>query len=76
MVIDGSKLSELRRERRLTQEQLAERANISARQVTNLEGARVGDPKLSTLSNIAAALDIPLTEFITAVTPEPATAAA
>ncbi|GAA4385918.1 helix-turn-helix domain-containing protein [Tsukamurella soli] len=60
----GSRVQALRRERGLSQTQLAERAGLHRNQVSNIErnvssGDRCSDPHLSTLYRLAAALGVP-----------------
>jgi len=58
----GARLRRLRRERGLSQEELAERAGISAEMVRKTEqGARY--PRLPSLRSLADALDVPLSEL-------------
>jgi transcriptional regulator with XRE-family HTH domain len=57
------RVKEWRERRRLTQEQLADKAGISRGFLARLETAR-HDPKLSTLEKIAKALRVPLTELL------------
>jgi transcriptional regulator with XRE-family HTH domain len=59
----GERIAELRRERKLTQEQLAERAGISLAMISKLE--RHGrTPSLAVLDSVAKALDVPPSELI------------
>lgn len=51
----GKKLRELRLDRGLTQEQLAEKANVSYQAISNIERGLTG-PSFSTLADIAKAL--------------------
>lgn len=59
----GQRVREIRLERKLTQEQLAERAKISWHFVSGIERAATG-ATLETLSAIAAAFDISLSELL------------
>jgi transcriptional regulator with XRE-family HTH domain len=56
-VLDGTRLRELRRERRLSQEQLADRAAISLTTVARLERQSQAPCRGRTLARLAAALD-------------------
>ena len=53
----ATKIKALRERRRLTQEQLAERAGVSRTYLARLETARQ-DPTLSTLEKLAKALGV------------------
>ncbi|RJQ66490.1 XRE family transcriptional regulator [Pseudonocardiaceae bacterium YIM PH 21723] len=52
----GELLRQGRRRAGLTQEELAERAGVSARTIRSLESGRHRDPRLSTARELAAAL--------------------
>ncbi|MGH3121347.1 MAG: helix-turn-helix domain-containing protein, partial [Streptosporangiaceae bacterium] len=58
----GARLRRIRRERRLSQEQLAERAGISVEMVRKTEQGR-RYPRIPVLMRIAQALDTPLSEL-------------
>lgn len=58
----GGRLRRIRRERKLSQEQLAERAGISIEMVRKTEQGR-RYPRLPVLMRIAQALDVPLSEL-------------
>jgi transcriptional regulator with XRE-family HTH domain len=60
VLIDGSKLAELRREHGMTQEFLAERAGISASLVRKLEQGIKKSASLRSLSAISRSLKVPL----------------
>ena len=53
----GKKLREIRKERGLTQEQLAEKVNVSYQAISNIERGLTG-PSFSTLADIAKALKV------------------
>ena len=53
----GERLRQLRRERLLTQRQLAKRAGISLSTVVNLERSHT-EPRFETIRRIAAALEV------------------
>jgi transcriptional regulator with XRE-family HTH domain len=55
----GKRLRQLRREKDLTQEQLAEAANISVESISNLERG-IHAPSFDTLERLAKALGIPV----------------
>ncbi len=52
----GLKVTELRQQKGLTQEQLAEHCEVSARTIQRIEGGEV-DPRLFTLNNLSEVLD-------------------
>lgn len=62
-VLDRRKLRALRREKALTQEQLAEYSGISDRHMRNLETSEV-NPSASVLCRISRALDTPMDDFM------------
>jgi transcriptional regulator with XRE-family HTH domain len=57
------RIKEWRKRRKLSQEELAERAGISRGYLARLETARQ-DPKLSTLEKVARALKIDVTKLL------------
>ena len=59
----GARVKQLRRARRLTQEQLAERAGLSYKFVGEIERGR-GNPTLTTMSKLAEALGVSLIDFL------------
>ena len=58
----GKRLAEIRRSRGLTQEQLAERANITALSIGYIEQGRRW-PRISTLQKLAKCLGVPIAEM-------------
>ena len=60
----GARLKQLRHARRLTQEQLAERAGLSYKFLGELERGR-GNPTLTTLAAISEALGVKLVDLLT-----------
>lgn len=58
----GTKLKEWRKIRRLTQEQLAERAGLSYKFIGEIERGR-GNPTIDTLSNLSQALALDITDL-------------
>ena len=66
----GARLKQLRQARRLTQEQLAERAGLSYKFVGEVERGR-GNPTLTTLAAITDALDVQLVELLGIETTRP-----
>src|SRR4051794_25323807 len=54
----GSRIRQLRRERRLTQRQLAERVPMSAGNLSRIENGEQGPPSDETLERLAAALQV------------------
>lgn len=59
----GERIATMRRELRLTQEQLAERAGFATSYVARIEGGK-RKPTLETVATIAKALDVPLAELV------------
>ncbi len=53
----GKKLRQLRKDRALTQEQLAEKVNVSYQAISNIERGITG-PSFATLAQIAKALKV------------------
>jgi transcriptional regulator with XRE-family HTH domain len=70
VLIDGSRLAELRRESGMTQELLAERAGISTSLVSKLEQGTKKSARLRTLSSIARILEVPLDALLEGSSPE------
>lgn len=60
----GHTVGELRRERGWTQAELAKRAKISITTLNEMETRQFRDVRLSTLSQIAAVLDVPVARLI------------
>ncbi len=58
------KLAKLRKERGLTQEGLARKANISYHTLIKLENGRIKNPKIETVLKLAEALNISIIELI------------
>lgn len=58
----GKRLAEIRRSRGLTQEQLAERANITALSIGYIEQGRRW-PRIITLQKLAKCLGVPIAEL-------------
>ncbi len=61
--IDNDKLRKARKEMNLTQEQLAEKADISDRHLRSMESGAADDPSAILLYNISKALGKPMEEF-------------
>lgn len=64
-----SALRRIRLDARLSIEELATRADVSADQIRNIENGRVGNPRAGTLGKLADALDVEPSEldpFLTA----------
>jgi len=64
MEMIGQKIKELRIKKGLTQEELAERTNLSVRTIQRIESGEV-DPRTYTLSLLAEALDVELESLTT-----------
>ena len=60
----GSNIRLFRRQRGLTQQELAEKADIGAASVARLESGLVADPRLSTLVKLSGALDTEVRELL------------
>ncbi|MEK7534088.1 MAG: helix-turn-helix transcriptional regulator [Patescibacteria group bacterium] len=60
----GEKVKHLRKEKGLTQEKLAELANIDPKTIIEIENARRRNPTLKTLNKIAKALNTTLTSLL------------
>ena len=60
----AKRIVELRKQNKLTQEQLAEKSGISYKHIQKLEGKYNHDPKLDTLNKIAKAFKIPLFQLL------------
>ena len=59
----GKRVADIRRTRGLTQEQLAEKANITPLSIAFIEQGRRW-PRLSTLNKLAKCLDVSASEFL------------
>ena len=66
----GARLKQLRHARRLTQEQLAERAGLSYKFLGELERGR-GNPTLTTLAALSEALGVKLVDLLALDTDRP-----
>ncbi|MEW6686229.1 MAG: helix-turn-helix transcriptional regulator [Candidatus Edwardsbacteria bacterium] len=58
----GVQIKSLRKAKGLTQEQLAERCNLSVHHISGIERG-LHAPSLTTLENLSRTLDIPIREF-------------
>jgi transcriptional regulator with XRE-family HTH domain len=67
----GYQLRRLRRLRGLTQEQLADRANVSRDLVAKLEQGRRHTARITSLASLAGALDVELSALVERATPVP-----
>ena len=67
----GYQLRRLRRLRGLTQEALADRANVSRDLVAKLEQGRRHTARISSLASLARALDVELSALVRSATPAP-----
>ena len=61
--IDNEKLRKVRKEMNLTQEQLAEKADLSDRYLRSMERGKAQEPSAIILYNISQALGMPMEEF-------------
>ena len=53
----GYKLREIREEKRMTQEELAEKSGVSRQTIVSIENDKTTDVKISTLQKLASAMD-------------------
>lgn len=63
MVFVGDRLRQIRTRRALTQEQVAERANITTAAVARIE-RNEAEPRMTTLGKLARALDVDPAELV------------
>lgn len=63
MVFVGDKLRQIRTRRALTQEQVAERANITTTAVARIE-RNEAEPRMTTLGKLAQALEVDPAELV------------
>jgi transcriptional regulator with XRE-family HTH domain len=56
----GRLIRQRRRELRLTQQELAQRLQVSTPRISDLERGKVRNPRRNTLVNLASALEIPV----------------
>ncbi len=61
--IIGQRIRELRRQRLLTQEKLAELSGIDSKHIQLMEGSRPSNPRIDTIISICRALNISLNDF-------------
>jgi transcriptional regulator with XRE-family HTH domain len=54
----GERIRELRRERLLTQEDLAEKSGLNANSIVRIENGTIKEPRFSTVRKLAAALGV------------------
>lgn len=57
-------LAKLRKEKKLTQEGLARKANISYHTLIKLESGRIKNPTIETIIKLAKALNVDINELI------------
>jgi len=60
----SDQIREVRKERGISQQRLAERAGLALSQVGKLEQGAITDPHIGTLRQIATALGIPVAELL------------
>ena len=60
----GKRLKELRKKKKLTQEELAQLADIDYKYVQRLEGKNPSSPTLNILEKLAKAFNIPLSKLV------------
>lgn len=61
---DGKKIARLREERGWSQAQLASKVSLSQPTISDLENQVTQDPGFETLSRVAAALGVPLSQIL------------
>ena len=59
----GYKIKEVREEKRMTQEELAEKSGVSLSTIVALEKGTMNDVKMSTLQKLASAMDTTVQEI-------------
>lgn len=59
----GTKLKQLRKERKITQEELAERANLDPKSIIQIESGK-RNPTLKTINKIARSLETSVSDLI------------
>ena len=69
VTLNRNKLRARRREKRLTQEELAEESGLSDRYIRSLE-SETAQPSASALYRLSIALEVPMDELITAILDE------
>ena len=60
----GEKIKRIRRERDVSQEQLAEQASVDPKTIIEIEGGKRANPTLRTLNKISRALKVRLENFL------------
>jgi len=60
----SKRIKELRKKNKLTQEELSEKSGVSYKHIQKLEGKYMHDPKLGTVSKIAKAFNISVSELL------------
>lgn len=60
----GDKIREVRKEKKLTQEKLAELADVDPKSIIQLESGKRENPTVGTLTKVAKALKISLNELL------------
>jgi len=60
----GEKIQKLRIKRRLTQEELAKKADLSYTTLIKIEGGQVQNPTIKTIQKIAKALDVSIDNLV------------
>jgi transcriptional regulator with XRE-family HTH domain len=60
----GKNLKKLRKQKELTQERLAELANLDPKTIVDIEGEKRANPTLETLNKLARALKVKLEDLL------------
>ena len=66
IVINGKKVQKLRKGKGYTQEQFAEKTNLSDKQIRNIESGAVAS-SAETLYNISSVLEVPMEDLLSQV---------
>lgn len=62
--MNGKKIAELRKNKNMSQEELAEKSKVSRSTISFLETEKEMDVKLETLKKLATALDCNIVDFL------------
>ena len=60
----GDQLKKLRKKKKLTQEKLADKADLEYKYIQRLEGKKPSSPTLNTLEKLAKAFDISISKLL------------
>jgi FMN phosphatase YigB (HAD superfamily)/DNA-binding XRE family transcriptional regulator len=65
----GKKIQNARKNKDITQEELADKANLAYSTIAKIERGAIADPSFSTIVSITKALDLPISDLATVKTP-------